>query len=36
MKIKFAKNIAIIILEHDDLYQLSFKKEKRYSIKLNS
>ena len=26
MKIRFAKNIAIIVLEHDDLYQLSFQK----------
>lgn len=33
MKIRFAKNIAIIVLEHDDLYQLSFQKEKRYLIK---
>ena len=26
MKIRFAKNIAIIVLEHDDMYQLSFQK----------
>ena len=26
MKIRFAKKIAIIVLEHDDMYQLSFQK----------